>query len=68
MGNHMCAVSCTVTEYSDSVSRRPPMQVIIGYSMPLQLTTPSTAVMCGYGYGHRKRDRNSIEWRTYRAD
>jgi hypothetical protein len=49
----MCAISWTVTEYSARVSRRPPMHVIIGYSIPLHDTTPSTAVMCGYGYGHR---------------
>ena len=53
MGNHMWAISCNVTEYSDRVSRRPPMQVIMGYSIPEHDTMPSTAVMCGYGYGHR---------------
>jgi hypothetical protein len=29
------------------VSRGPPMHVTIGYSIPEQETTPSTAVICG---------------------
>jgi hypothetical protein len=44
------------------------MQVTIGYSIPEQETTPSTAVIWGYAYGQRKRDRYSIECRAYFAD
>jgi hypothetical protein len=40
------------------------MQVIIGYSIPLHDTTPSSAVICGYGYGQRNPDRNSIACRA----
>ncbi len=53
IGNHMCPISWVVTSYMPSVSHCPPMQVIIGYSMPPHELGPSTAVMCGYGYGQR---------------
>ena len=49
MGNHMCPVSCRVTPNMLNVSRRGPMQVIIGYSMPPQEAGPSMAVIEGQG-------------------
>ena len=47
IGNHMWPISCVVTSYIPRVSHCPPMQVIMGYSMPPHDVGPSTAVMCG---------------------
>src|SRR5262245_61198292 len=63
IGNHMCPVSWTWTEYNDKVSRGPPMHVSMGYSMPEHDVGPSSAVICGHGYGQRYFDRNSTELR-----
>ena len=47
IGCHMWAISWTTTSYIVSVSHWPPMQVIIGYSIPPHDVGPSTAVMWG---------------------
>src|ERR1043165_3934311 len=65
IGNHMCPNSWTITDWRDSVSRGPPMQVNIGYSMPVHDTGPSIAVICGYGYDQRYSERNSTACRAY---
>src|SRR5215510_14637929 len=64
----MCPVSWTWTEYNDKVSRGPPMPVSMGYSMPEHDVGPSSAVICGHGYGQRYFDRNSTELRSNLPD
>src|ERR1700761_8083707 len=66
IGNHVCPISCAVTQKSGPPLSLMPSNSTPGYSIPDE--NPATLIAFGYGYGYQRAEKCSTASFRYSVD